>query len=86
MDGLEQFMQNPHFRKVIEEAPSKACREWIEKSLVHGTYCGTDPENPKTAWEKDLTAEDWRYILNTMAGNTRLAPKCRKKIEELTTK
>ena len=85
IEGLEQFMANPHFRKIIENAPTRACRAWIEKSLVYGTYCGNDPGNPKTAWEKDLTAGDWKYILRTMGSNTRLEPKCRKRIAELET-
>ena len=83
IDGLEQFMDNPHFREIIENAPTPSCREWIEKSLVYGTYCGTDPNNPKIAWEKDLTADDWKYILRTLGGHTRLEPKCRQRIAEL---
>ena len=83
IDGLEQFMDNPHFRTIIENAPSKKCREWIERSLVYGMYCGTDPNNPKSAWENGLTKEDWQYILGTLGANTRLEPKCKKRIAEL---
>lgn len=83
IEGIEEFMENPYYREIIENAPSKKCREWIENSLVYGMYCGTDPNNPKAEWENGLIADDWRYILNKIGGNTRLEPKCRKKIAEL---
>lgn len=84
--GIEDFLRNPYYREILENSPTKQCREWLEKSLVGGAYCGTDPNNPKTEWEKDLTADDWRYILNSIGGNTRLEPKCLKKIAELEAK
>ena len=81
--NLQDFMNNPHYREIIENSPSKACREWIEKSLVEGMYCGMDPENPKSAWEKELGLEDWKYLMKTFGWRSRLGPKCQKRIAEL---
>ena len=86
VEGIQGFMNNPHYREIIENSPSKECRDWIEKSLVHGMYCGTDPGNPKSEWEKGLKLEDWKYIMKSFGWRTRIGPKCQTKIAELENK
>ena len=83
MAGIDDIRKNTHWWRVVEGSPSERCRTWIINSLLFGAYCGFDSENPKIKWEEGLTAEDWKYVLRTMGGNSRLEPKCIKRISEL---
>ena len=81
--ALSEFLANPYFREMIENAPSEGCRNYIVYGLLYGTYCGYEPEKCAEHLENGLSLVDWKYILNNMGGNTRLEPKCMKRIAEL---
>ena len=37
---LEEFMDNPYYREIIENAPNEACRDYIIHGLIYGLYGG----------------------------------------------
>ena len=80
---LKEFMANPFYREIVENAPDEACRDYIVHGLIHGMYCGYDPDICKKSLEDGLTADDWRYIKTNLAGNNPFLPKCVTRIREL---
>ncbi len=80
--SLNIFMVNPFYRDVIENAPNERCRDYIIYGLIHGTYCGYDPEKCKAHLEVGLTVNDWGYIKQKLAGNNPFLLKCINRIKE----
>ena len=82
-EELQEALDNPHYREIIENAPNERCRDYIIYGLIYGFYCGYDPETCAESLENGLTADDWRYIMKTLADNTPFRPKCINRIREL---
>ena len=80
---LEEFMDNPYYREIIENAPNEACRDYIVHGLIYGLYGGYDPDICRESLEDGLCADDWRYVKKHLAGNTPFLPKCITRIREL---
>lgn len=80
---LDEFMENPYYRETVENAPDEHCREYIIHGLIHGFYGGFDLETCRKEQEEGLTAEDWVYIRDRMAGHTPFLKKCVVRIREL---
>ncbi len=82
-EEMDEFMENPFYRKIVENAPDEACRDYIIHGLIYGLYGGFDPEICRENLEDGLTADDWRYVKKHLAGNTPFLPKCITRIKEL---
>jgi len=80
---LEEFMGNPYYREIIENAPDEACRDHIIHGLIYGLYSGYDPETCQESLEDCLCVDDWKYVKKHLAGNTPFLPKCITRIREL---
>ena len=79
---LEQYMENPYYRDVVDNAPNEPCRDYIIHGLIHGFYAGYDPETCLASLEEGLTSDDWRYVEAKLAGNDPFLPKCVTRIRE----
>ena len=79
---LKRFTANSHYREIIDNAPDELCRDYIVFGLIHGLYCGRDPVRCREHLEDGLTADDWRYIRNSLAGNNPFYLKCVMRIKE----
>ena len=79
---LDEFMENPFYREIVENAPGEQCREYIIRGLVRGFYAGFDPEICRKEGEDGLTAEDWQYVMKHLAGHTPFLKKCTVRIQE----
>lgn len=74
-----KYMENPHWKRQYDEAPSEACKEYIKYSYIWSGMnwfkTGTSAQKEK-AHEKmtDLKGkfdrEDWEYIIKTAGGAT----------------
>ena len=82
-EALDEFMANPFYREVVEEAPSEKCRDYIINGLIYGLYGGFDPDKCRESLEDGLTLEDWKYVKVNLAGNTPYRLKCVTRIKEL---
>ncbi len=82
-EELDEFMENPFYREIVENAPNERCRDFIIHGLIYGLYAGFDPEICRDSLEDGLTADDWRYVKKTLAGNDPFLPKCVARIREL---
>ena len=80
---LDEFMENPYYREIVEKAPNEACRDYIIHGLIYGFYCGDDPEQCRESLEEGLKLDDWKYICRNLAGNTPFRTKCTVRIREL---
>ncbi len=80
---LDEFMEHPYYREIVENAPDEKCREYIIRGLIHGFYGGFDPEICRKEHEEGLTAEDWKYVKKYLAGHTPFLTKCAVRIREL---
>lgn len=80
---LDEYLANPFYRDIIHNAPDEKCRDYIAFGLIHGLYCGYDPEQCREHQEEGLTVNDWKYIKRTLAGNDPFLPKCITRITEL---
>lgn len=80
---LGEFMDNPYYREIIENAPTEACRDYIIHGLIYGLYGGYDPDICRESLEDGLYADDWKYVKKHLAGNTPFLPKCLTRIKEL---
>jgi hypothetical protein len=79
----DEFMENPFYREIVENAPNEKCRDYIIHGLIYGLYGGFDPEICKDSLEDGLTADDWRYVKRNLAGNNPYLLKCVTRIKEL---
>ena len=82
-EELNEYMANPFYREVVENAPSEKCRDYIVNGLIYGLYGGFDPKICRESLEDGLTANDWRYVKKYLAGNNPFLLKCVTRIKEL---
>ena len=80
---FDEFMANPFYREVVENAPSEKCRDYITYGLIYGLYGGFDPDKCRESLEDGLTLEDWKYVKVNLAGNSPYRLKCVTRIKEL---
>lgn len=84
-EELDEFMANPFYREIVENAPNEKCKDYITHGLIYGLYGGVDPEICKDCLEDGLTADDWKYVKKNLAGNNPYLLKCVRRIKELST-
>jgi len=80
---LEEFMENPYYRAIVENAPTENCRDYIIHGLIYGLYGGYDPATCRESLEDGLGADDWKYVKKHLGGNTPFLAKCITRINEL---
>ncbi len=80
---FDEFMENPFYREIVENASNEKCRDYIIHRLIYGLYGVFDPEICKDSLEDGLTADDWRYVKRNLAGNNPYLLKCITRIKEL---
>ena len=81
-EELEEFLDNPFYRKILTNAPDEACWDYIAYGLVHGFYSGFDPQICRESLEESLTVDDWKYVRKNLAGNNPFLFKCKARIQE----
>ena len=82
MNGIQEWLENPTWRKYYEEAPSDQCREYIALEFRY-----SDTEDEEIAKEMDalletLRADDLRHLV-AYAGNNPQKAAFLKRAEEL---
>lgn len=74
---LDEYMENPFYKGIVDNAPSEPCRTYIIHGLIYGFYAGYEPERCRKSLEDGLSATDWRYVKANLAGNNPFLPKCK---------
>lgn len=82
-NALSIYLQNPYWKKVYDEAPSEESRRHCALMFYNSWYMGSkDGIAEQRRIEKNLTLEDWQYLLKYTANNP-FRTKCRENIERL---
>ena len=82
-NALSVYLQNPYWKKVYDEAPSEESRRHCALDFYNGWYLGAkDGIAEQRRIEKNLTLEDWKYLLK-YSGNNPFLKKCQENIERL---
>lgn len=89
-ESVESFVENPHWAKYLDDAPSGACKAYIKLNFYLSDIDSDGAEKiavieKMDEYEGKLSAEDWKHLLK-YAGNNPFAGKCKKKIAELSEK
>ena len=82
-NAMKIFMQNKFFKEYYENAPTDACKKYIEYEFVYSIYL--EPENIKELNEKleeEFGLEDWRHLYR-YSGINPFRGKCRRKIDAI---
>ena len=84
--ALKEFLKNPYWRDYYLNAPSEACKRYIEFEFYNSEYdeFASNEEFWKVRdsyWDQ-LSVEDWKYILKHTAVNP-FRKTCLDKIREL---
>lgn len=69
--NLEEWLENPRWRKYWEEAPSEKCREQIALEFHYSEYELDETAAMLDRIEEELSLEDWRYLLKECGNNPR---------------
>ncbi len=86
-ESVSSFVENPHWKKYLEEAPSGECKAYIKLNFYLSDIESDGPEkdaviDKMNAYEDKLGLADWKHLLK-YAGNNPFAGKCKKRIAEL---
>ena len=82
-NALEVYLKNPYWKKVYDAAPSEESRRYCALNFYNSWYFGsTDGIAEQRKIEKNLTLEDWKYLLK-YSGNNPFRIKCKENIERL---
>ena len=82
-NALSIYLQNPYWKRVYDEAPSKESRRHCALDFYNSWYFGSkDGIAEQHRIEKNLTLEDWKYLMK-YAGNSPFRLKCKENIERL---
>ena len=89
-ESVASFVENPHWKKYMEEAPSGECKKYIQLNFYYSDLDDDAPDKEPVTKKMDeledrLSVDDWKYLLK-YAGRNQFAGKCRAKIEALTAK
>ena len=77
------YLQNPYWKKAYDEAPSDAARRHCELDFYNSWYFGSkDGIAEQRRIEKNLTLDDWKYLLKYSA-NSPFRAKCLENIKRL---
>lgn len=67
--SAEMFLANPYWRRYREDAPSEACRRYIDLEFYDSDEPDDDPgEVMRFLEEEALTADDLRYLMKRNKG------------------
>jgi len=70
---FEKYMENPHWKKEYEEAPSDLCKKYLREGYIASGLAWFkvgDAIQHKNAWKraetyrKQFDKDDWEYIIN----------------------
>ncbi len=81
-ESVDSFLENPYWKKYHDEAPSDACRKYVELDFYYSDTEDDEAAEAMDALEPSLSAEDWAYLAK-YAGNIPFAAKCRQMIKNL---
>ena len=70
-ENLKEWLENPHWRKYYEGAPSEKCKEQIALEFYCSEYETDETAAELDRTEKELSLEDWRYLLKGCGNNPR---------------
>ena len=59
--GFNQFMENPHWKKYYDDAPSEALKAYIRDSFNNNPFVCSHPA-PDPKLKEALTKEDVKYL------------------------
>ena len=62
-EGLQEWLENPHWAKYYDSAPSDKCREYIALDFYYSDTEDDEVAEALDELEKDLTVEDWKHLL-----------------------
>lgn len=85
--AVERFLENPFWKKYYEDAPSEACKKYIELEFTNSMSVADgkgmlDIKEESQKCEDAFGIEDWKHLAK-YAGNNPFRGKCLKKIREL---
>ena len=89
--AFEAFMKNPAHKRIYENAPSEACKDYYKSEYYYSKYFDPNSEDVEEFVEmvkepeKRLSVEDWEYIKDHV-GNSPMVGYINKKIKELSAK
>ena len=81
-EALKEWLENPHWKKYYEEAPSDQCREYIALEFRYSDTEDEDIAEEMDALLETLSAEDLRHLA-AYAGNTPQRAALLKRAEEM---
>jgi hypothetical protein len=81
-ESVDSFLENPHWRTYHDEAPSEACRKYVELDFYYSDTEDEEAAETMDALEPSLTAADWEH-LKRYAGNTPFRITCDEMIRKL---
>ena len=81
-ENLEEWLENPAWRKYYEKAPSEQCREFIALEFLYSDEESDEIAAAMDEKEKELTIRDWQHLLKYCGNNPRKMF-IQKKIKEL---
>ena len=62
--GFDTFMANPYWKRIYEEAPSEALKEYLRQSFEYSATCKEDSD----AVPLKLTKQDYQYLYDHAEG------------------
>ena len=78
---IEKFMKNEYWARYYNEAPTEACKRFIELEFMNSDRTITANENDEwDAVERRLSKSDWEHLFK-YAGNNPFKTYCQKIIE-----
>ena len=69
--NLEEWPENPAWRKYYEKAPSEQCREFIALEFLYSDEESDEIAAAMDEKEKGLTIQDWKHLYKYCGNNPR---------------
>ena len=69
--NLEEWLENPAWRKYYEKAPSEQCREFIALEFLYSEEESDEIAAAMDEKEKGLTIQDWKHLYKYCGNNPR---------------
>ena len=80
-ETIALFLENPYWREEYEEAPSDACRRYIEHLFLNSGGHSEEESSELAEAKAQMTKEDWLHI-RKYCGNNPMKIYCKKKAVE----
>ncbi len=87
--ALDDYLENPFWRKVYEGAPTEVSRRWWEMEFAHSWIFYFLEEEPDEEYygrqgepESEMGLEDWEYLYRYSGANP-FKTKCKDMMEKL---